>query len=178
MVNAKNGGDVSLEQVVSQLRKSAIVTSGSIAGQPGAQGKTATLDFYSKNGRIQDLLLLFIKDEHSPMSGITSWRAHVVFPPGKEAFLKKVRLVGDFGIDAGAFSNPQTQQDTNKLSAESRDENDQNPATVLSSLQGHVEVKNGTAIFNNLGFGIPGAFAQMNGTYDLISETIDPTFPF
>jgi hypothetical protein len=108
-----------------------------------------------------------------PLNGVTNLRAHVVLPPQKWAFLKKVRLVGDFGIDAVKFTTPAIQQDTNKLSAEATDQNDSSPATVLSNLRGHVEVKDGTAAFTNLGFGIPGANAEMDGTYDLVSHKID-----
>jgi hypothetical protein len=167
VVNAKQGGAVSLEHVASQLRRTEIIASGTVSG------KTTALDFYSRNGRIQDLLLLFISDERVPLNGVTNLRAHVVLPPQKWAFLKKVRLVGDFGIDAVKFTTPAIQQDTNKLSAEATDQNDSSPATVLSNLRGHVEVKDGTAAFTNLGFGIPGANAEMDGTYDLVSHKID-----
>ena len=173
VVNAKQGGDVTLEHVASELRRTEILARGTVAGHKDDPGKTATLDFYSRNGRIQDLLLLFITDERAPMSGITNLRAHVVLPAGNRAFLKKVRLVGDFGIDAGKFTAANIQEDTNKLSAEARDQNDSNPATVLSNLRGHVEVKDGTATFSNLGFGIPGALAEMHGTFELISHKVD-----
>ena len=52
-------------------------------------------------------------------------------------------------------------------------EPDQEPETVLSALKGHVVLKNGTAHFSNLGFSVPGAYAQFNGTYNLVSEQID-----
>jgi hypothetical protein len=173
VVNAKRGGDVSLERVLSQLRRTEILAKGAIVGQAGEPGKTAALDFYSRNGRIQDLLLLFATDERAPMSGVTNLRAHVILPPQNRPFLRKVRLTGDFGIDAGKFTAPAVQEDTNKLSAEARDQNDRNPGTVLSNLRGHVEVKDGTATFSNLSFGIPGALAEMHGTYELVSEKID-----
>ena len=173
VVNAKRGGDVTLERVTSQLRKTEIVADGTVMGQGEDPGKTATLDFYSRNGRIQDLLLLFITDERAPMSGVTNLRARVVLPPGKRPFLKKVRLVGDFGIDAGKFTTPAIQKDADKLSAEARDQKDSDPSTVLSNLRGHVEVKDGTATFADLGFGIPGAEAKMHGTYELVSHKID-----
>ena len=45
--------------------------------------------------------------------------------------------------------------------------------TVLSDLKGHVELQDGTARFSNLSFSVPGALAQMHGSYNLISEAID-----
>jgi hypothetical protein len=44
---------------------------------------------------------------------------------------------------------------------------------VLSDLKGHVLLRDGTARLSNLSFSVPGALAQMQGTYDLITEQID-----
>jgi hypothetical protein len=44
---------------------------------------------------------------------------------------------------------------------------------VLSDLKGHAVVKNGTARLSSLSFRVPGAMAQMQGTYSLITEKID-----
>jgi AsmA-like C-terminal region len=172
VVDARDG-DVSLQVVDSQFRGTEVVSSGSITGGKGRPGKMTTLDLHSKNGRIQDLFLLFITADRSPMSGVTSWRAHVILPPVREPFLKKVELVGDFGIDAGNFTRAQTQQNLNKLSAESRDVDDHDPRTVLSDLKGHLLLKEGTATFTDLSFHIPGALAEMHGTYELVSHRVD-----
>lgn len=171
-VDATNG-DVSLELVESRLRGTEVIARGSVARQQGRPGKAATLDFCSKNGRIQDLLLVFITAERAPMTGIASFCAHVILPPQIHPFLKKVELAGTFGIDTGSFTKPQTQEGVNKLSAESRDQDDRNPATVLSGLKGRVKLKEGTATFSDLAFGIPGASAQLHGTYQVISHKVD-----
>ena len=104
----------------------------------------------------------------------------VSVPPGEKPFLKKAELQGDFGVDAGSFTKTDTQQGVNSLSRGARGEknpkpenDDPNPQNVLSNLKGHVVLNNGIATFSNLSFGIPGALAQMRGTYDLISEKID-----
>ncbi len=171
-VNATNG-DVALEQVKSQLRRTEIVARGSVAAQPGRPGKATALDLCSKNGRIQDLLLLFINADSCPMTGVVSLCAHVFLPPQIHPFLKKVELVGNFGIDTGNFTKEETQENLNKLSAESRDQDDRDPATVLSGLKGNVRVKEGIAMFRNLAFNIPGASAEMHGTYELVSHKVD-----
>jgi len=171
-VDATNG-DVSLESVVSQFRKTRVIARGSIAAQKGSPGKTTELDLCSKGGRIQDLLLLFIKDDRYPMSGTISFCAHATVPSDLHPFLKQVELVGDFGIDSGNFTKTETQQDVNKLSAESRDQEDHDPATVLSGLKGRVKLTHGTATFSGLAFSIPGAFSQMHGDYDVVSHKVD-----
>jgi len=115
------------------------------------------------------------------MSGMVSFRAKVSVPPGKRRFLEKVELEGDFGIDSGSFTKSDTQQGVNSLSQGARgkdhekdkDKDESDPETVLSDLKGHVELKNGTARFSNLSFSVPGALAQMRGTYNLLNEKID-----
>ena len=91
-----------------------------------------------------------------------------------------MELQGDFGIDAGSFTKTDTQQGVNSLSLGARGEknpkpekDDTDPQNVLSNLKGHVLLNNGVATFSDLSFGVPGALAQMRGTYDLISEKID-----
>jgi hypothetical protein len=44
---------------------------------------------------------------------------------------------------------------------------------VLSDLRGHVLLKDGMARFSSLSFSIPGALAQLTGTYNLITEKVD-----
>jgi hypothetical protein len=171
-VNAKTG-DVELNQVDADLWKTHVITTGSIARKSSAGPRVAELDLRSSAGRIEDLLDLFISDKTPPMTGVTSFRAHVVLPPENAPFLKKVELQGDFGVGSGNFTKPETQEDVNKLSAEASSENDQNPATVVSDLKGHVVVKDGTAHFSYLSFTVPGAFAIMQGRYDLVSQKID-----
>ena len=182
LVNGENG-DTLLEKVVGTFWKTTVSSQGSVAGRDGQQGKTAAVELAVNDGRIQDLLLLFAKEKRAPMSGVTSFHAKVSLPPGARPFLEKVELQGDFGINGGTFANAATQEGVNHLSegalfdqqdhhqSEKNDEED--PETVLSGLKGHVVLKDGTARFSNLSFSVPGASAQMQGTYNLITEKID-----
>ncbi len=179
IVNAENG-DVFLQNVNANFRQTAILAQGHVAGEAGQVGKTTLLTVASKEGRIQDLFLLFTKSPQAPMSGIVSFQAKVSVPPGEKPFLKKVELQGDFGVDAGSFTKTDTQQGLNNLSRGARGEknpkpenDDPDPQNVLSNLKGHVFLNNGVATFSRLSFGVPGALAEMRGTYDLISEKID-----
>jgi hypothetical protein len=180
VVNGENG-DIFLRNVTATFRKTMLRTEGSIASPAGQGGKTATLQIAAKDGRIQDLLLLFAKSPQAPMTGVVSFRANVSVPPGRRPFLEKVELQGDLGIDAGSFTKSDTQEGVNSLSRGARGEadhhktekNGDDPESVLSDLKGHVLLKDGTARFSNLSFGVPGALAQMRGTYNLITEKID-----
>jgi hypothetical protein len=96
------------------------------------------------------------------------------------------------------FSKPSTQEDVDKLSAGARGEKEKakdknakddakdkdkddkdkdkdrsDPETVLTGLNGQVNLLGGSARFSDLSFGVPGATARLHGTYDLIDHKID-----
>ena len=178
-------GDTFLKQVTADFWHTHVVAQGSIASSPNGNGKTALIDLRARNARIQDLLLLFVQANRAPMSGSVTLQAKVEIPPGKQPFLRKVKLSGAFGIANGIFSEPATQQDIDKLSAAAQGEknNDQknnksdeehsDPETVLTDLNGQVNVVDGPAEFSDLSFGVPGAHARVHGIYNLINYKID-----
>jgi AsmA-like C-terminal region len=171
-VNATNG-DVELQEVSAHFGNTTIVSEGSIAAQPGQTGKTASLDMVVKDGRLQDLLLLIVKAQRSPLTGVVSLRAIAAIPPEQRPFLQEVKVEADFGIDSARFTDSNTQQTVDKLSERAEGEKSEDPESVLSDLKGHVVLKDGIANFSSLSFRVPGALAQMHGTYDLVSERID-----
>ena len=97
-------GDTFLKRVEANFARTRVIAEGSIAGIKGRKGKTALLNLSSTQGRIEDILGLFVKAPRSPMSGAIALKAKVEIPPGEERFLKKVKLAGMFGIDEGSFS--------------------------------------------------------------------------
>jgi len=180
VVNGENG-DTFLQKVAATFWKTTVWSEGSVAGKPGQSGKTASVELAAKDGRIQDILLLFARSERAPMAGTVSFHANVSIPPDRRPFLEKVELQGDFGIDAGSFTKPDTQEGVNRLSEGALGEEDHHktekdeagPETALSDLKGHVLLRDGTARFSNLSFSVPGALAQLQGTYNLVTEKID-----
>jgi len=180
VVNGENG-DTFLQNVAATFLKTTVSSEGSVAGSAGQPGKTASVELAAKDGRIQDILLLFARSERAPMSGMVSFHAKVFIPPGRRPFLQKVQLQGDFGIDAGSFTKCDTQEGVNHLSKGALGEDDRQkaekdedePETVLSDLKGHVVLRDGTARFSNLSFSVPGALAKLQGTYNLLNEKID-----
>jgi hypothetical protein len=167
-------GDTFLKRVDVHFRKTHVVAQGSIAKSPNVKGKTALLDLSTENGRIEDVLGLFVEAPRAPMSGPVTLRAKVKIPPGERPFLEKVELLGKFGISGGGFSNSDTQEGVNKLSAGARGEKDSSdPETVLTDLTGEVALYNGVSTFNDLAFSVPGAAARMHGTYNIINHKID-----
>jgi hypothetical protein len=172
-------GDTFLKHVGADFWKTHIDAEGSVAGSANGKGKTGLIDLKTSNARIEDLLRLFVNANRPAMSGAVTLRANTEIPRGDERFLKKIRLRGSFGLAAGTFSKPSTQQDINQLSAGARGEKQKgekqkdDPETVLTDLAGQVELRQGIARFTDLSFGVPGASARMDGIFDLINSKID-----
>jgi hypothetical protein len=177
VVNATNG-NVQLQNVDSTVVATRVIAEGSVAKKEGGHGKTASLDLTVRQGRIEDVLRVFVKARRPPLNGVTAFRAHVVIPPGDVPFLKKVQLNGDFGIDQGAFTKQDTQEDVVKLSEtgagkKPKDGEETDPDNVVSAIAGHVELRGGIASFTDFSFSVPDAKATMHGTYNLVNEKID-----
>jgi hypothetical protein len=167
-------GDTFLEHVGADFWKTHVDAEGSIAGSADTKGKIALINLKTNNARIEDLLRLFVDEKRPAMSGAVTLQAHTEIPGGKEKFLKKIELRGNFGLAAGTFSKPSTQQDINQLSAGARGEKQKDdPETVLSDLTGQAELLQGIARFSDLSFGVPGAAARMDGTFNLINSKVD-----
>jgi hypothetical protein len=173
-VDATNG-DVTLDRVQAKLVKTLILTKGSVESHKEQDGKVASVNFAVRDGRIQDLLLMFVSDKQSPLNGTISLRAQTLVPPGKAPFLKRVQMNGDFGIESARFTKDETQTSINKLSTAGQGQGNQtdNPDRVLTDLEGHVVVNDGVATFTGLRFRVPGARARLSGTFDLITQKVD-----
>jgi hypothetical protein len=168
-------GDVKLTRVDVLLQDTPIEVGGGIIGKPSLPGKTTSLDLIANRGSVQNVLRPFVKASVPPMAGPMNFRAHVLLVPGDRPFLKRVSLWGDFSIARGRFTKAETQQNVNQLSENSRGmkNNNGNPPMVESNLKGHVNLSEGVAKFSSLFFDIPGASAQMKGTFDVSSKKVD-----
>jgi hypothetical protein len=176
IVDAMNG-NVSLQNVRSRFRRTTIVSRGAVSGRPGQKGKTVALAMTVDGGRIEDLLYLFTEDKNPSMTGSVNLRAKVEVPPGSPGFLTKLSIICDIGIGSGRFANPLVQTSVNRLTESARGETKQqeteDPETVLSNLSGRVSVKSGVATLLNTSFTAPGTRAEIGGTYNLLNKTVD-----
>jgi hypothetical protein len=180
VVNSMNG-DVALTSVETSYFKTVINSSGSIAKKEGWDAKFTSLDFAVHDGRIQDILRLFVRGNTPPMSGATSFKAHVTVPPEGKPFLKEVTLQGAFDIDNGRFEKPSSQVSVDELSETARGEKKDKPEekkeepeeNVMSHVHGQIEVHDGVATFAELLYSVPGADARMHGTFNLLNEKVD-----
>ena len=59
------------------------------------------------------------------------------------------------------------------LSQVARDEKQDDPASVVEDLKGHVVLKDAVAAFSDFSFSVPGALAHIHGTCGLLTEHIN-----
>lgn len=167
-------GDTTFERAAVKFQRTDIAAHGEVAGIAGTPGKTVAVDMTVADGRIQDLLRFFLKSPKAPMTGAISLHARAIVPPRDEKFLKKLQLVGDFGVGGAVFTKPQTQGKIDVLSERARGEKDEGDAeSVISNLKGHVVLRDGIAQLSNVSFNVPGAVARLQGSYGLLSEAVN-----
>jgi hypothetical protein len=167
-------GDTMLRAVDGAFLKTQVHLEGSVAGKAGQPGKTTELNANVRNGRIEDLLWLFVQESKAPMEGATNFHAHVVWPSGHQKFLKRVVLQSDFEIEHAQWTKPERQMSVNMLSKKaSGKKKDPETPNVTANLKGKVLLSNEIAKFQDTSFQVPGAEAVMHGTYNLQDTKMD-----
>ncbi len=170
-------GDTYLTRVESHFGRTTVISEGEVKGHPGQHGKTVTLNVSVNQGRIEDLLRLFTGAVRPAEIGSVRLKTKVDLPPGPQAFLRRLRLDGDFGIGDAHFTDPQLQQPVNRLAESARGETkrqeEADTSIVLSNLKGHVSAKGGIATLSKTSFTEPGTLAEMEGTYNLIDKKLN-----
>ena len=167
-------GDTIVRSVDGGFLKTPVHIEGSVAGKPGQPGKTTALNVSVRNGRIEDVLWLFVRESKAPMEGATNFHAHVVWPSGHQKFLKRVVLQGEFEIEHAQWTKPERQMSVNMLSKKaSGKKKDPDTPNVTADIKGSVLLSNGIAKFQDISFKVPGAEAIMHGTYNLEDTKID-----
>ena len=170
LVNGANG-DVALEEAHASFGKTRVKSTGTVEGEGG---KAGDLKLNGTEGRIQDVLMLFIQAPVSPLTGNVAFNATAKVPATLHGFVRKVQFTSDFAIDNGHLTSADTQRKMDQLSQEAQGEKQtDDPATAISNLVGHVELRDGVANFTDLKFRVPGALAHLHGTYDVITEKVD-----
>lgn len=170
-------GDVTLHGGKARFDQTTVNFRGSIAKGAKGGGKDASIDLSTKNGRVEDVLRLFISAPQAPMSGAFTFRGHLDIPNGPQDFVRRLKLVGDFGVAGGVFADHSTEEDLTRLSKSSKraqgNAAEQSSSQVLSNLKGHGSASNGIATLSSISFAMPHAKAWMHGTYGLIDYRVD-----
>ena len=180
MVNALDG-NVVLHHVEVKTGATTVDAAGTVAGAPNAP-KTTELDLTVTKGRAQDLLRPFLKNR-PPITGAVALKAHAHLAPrvGDAKFLKRLSVDGSLFLPGERLTNPETEQTLTGFSqraqakpekTDAEDAEADAPADVLTSIEGQVKIRDGVVSSEQLTFGIPGALAKLNGSYDLRNGTV------
>jgi hypothetical protein len=179
-VNGLNG-DVILHDIKVRTGATTVQAGGSITGSP----KVTDLELAVTGGRAQDLLRPFLKGK-VPITGGVWLKAHAhLVPTGHELkFLQRLQVDGDFNVPAERLVNRNNEQKLSafslraqgiKSSPAAADSNDSSPSSstdVLSSLSGHAKLRDGVLSTQRITFQIPGASADLNGSFNLRDKTV------
>ena len=166
-------GDTVLNSVNAHFGGTAVAAEGTISGGKDTTGKTVSLSMSVRNGRVQDLLHMFTKADPPALTGPISLTAKAVLPPEPRAFIQRLLLDGSFTIQQAKFTTPQTQENVKTLSERARGIKDDPPERIASDARATISMRDGLARISKLSFHVPGAHANMAGTYNLLTERID-----
>ncbi len=173
-------GDTYLQPVQAHFGETDLLAQGKVEGAAGKKGKTITLDVSATRARIEDLLLLAMK-EPPPMTGPVRLKTKFVLVPGPKQIPDRLNLNGSFDLDSVHFTNGTVQQKVDNMSKRSEGKPGEvvNPEEaiksddVASAMKGNFRVEDGILTLAGIDFGIPGADVQLAGTYSLDSENLD-----
>ncbi len=169
-------GDTHLTRVESHFGRTTVISEGDVKGHAGQHGKTVMLTVSVPQGRVEDLLRLVTGSAQPAEIGNVRLRTKVELPPGPQAFLRRLRLDGEFGI-GGHFTDAQIQVPVNRLAESARGQSkhqEQSDTTiVLSNLKGHISANGGIAMLSKASFTEPGTLAEIEGTYNLIDKKLN-----
>lgn len=168
------GGDTTLHAVDGTFRHTAVHVEGAVASKAGQEGKTTTLNFSVRGGRIEDVLWLFVKGSKPAMAGATDLHGRLVWPSTEHPFLKRIQVQGEFAIEHGQWEDPQTRANLNDLSKRASGKKKDAPTEdVTTEIKSAVTMNNAIAKLTDASVQVPGATATMSGTYNLESKKID-----
>ena len=157
-------GDTYLEEVDATLGQSHILAKGSVAGAPGAKGRTIALDVKA-DGRFEDFLRLAVKAQRPPMRGGINLATSLVIPPGEIDVAQRIQLKGSFKIRRGQFTSDIVQDKVDELSRRGRGEPENDRVqNVLADFGGDFSLQNGRLGLPKFEFSVEGARVALGGS--------------
>ncbi|HEY4356671.1 MAG TPA: AsmA-like C-terminal region-containing protein [Acidobacteriaceae bacterium] len=172
-INGLNG-DVILNAIEGRLGATPLSVSGSVTGSP----KIARVELSVRSGRAQDLLRPFLHGP-APITGGVTLKAHAEILPGGKGvrFLHRLHVEGRFGVSDEKLTNAAEEQKLSAFSqrAQGEKKDEDEAADTLGSLSGPVTIREGILSTQGLRFAVPGASADLNGTYNFVSKDIRMT---
>ena len=169
------GGDTYLQPVQARLGQSEFSCSGAVINVKG-KGHIIDLDSTIPNGRIEDFLVLAVKQKPVLMTGRLGMKAKLHIRPGTERVIEKLSLRGNFRLASIHFTNPEWQDKVDMLSLRARGEAKQakpGAEDVTSQMNGQFMMSNSRMKFGKLFYSLPGADINLAGVYALDGNELD-----
>jgi len=98
-------GDTYLQPVDAWLLHTHIIAQGDVVHVAGVQGRDIRLDVTVDPGRIQDMLLLAVKDQQPLLTGQVQIHTKFDLPPGPASVTDRLHLNGSFSLTDAHFTN-------------------------------------------------------------------------
>jgi hypothetical protein len=168
-------GDTYLQPVDARLGQSDFSCSGAVINVKG-KGHIIDLDSTIPNGRIEDFLVLAVKQKPVLMTGRLSMKAKLHIRPGDDRVIERLGLKGNFRLRSIHFTNPEWQDKVDMLSLRARGEAMQakpGAEDVMSVMSGQFTMGNSRMTFRELFYSLPGADINLAGVYALDGNELD-----
>lgn len=184
-INGLNG-NVVFHGIEAKTGATTAQVQGVVAGSP----KVTELDFSITGGRVQDMLRPFLRDQ-VPVTGAAWLHGHAHLDPEENGlrFLQRLRVDGTFDVPAERLTNRADEQTlsafSQRVQTDKHAKSDPIPANpippgqpsssatdVLSSVKGPARIRDGVVSTQRLTFQIPGAEADLSGTFNLHDRTV------
>ena len=167
-------GDTYLNAVDAKFLRTSLTARGAIVGAEGIKGRTIQLHVKIDEGRIEDVLRLGVKGDKPAMTGALAMHADMNLPAGPADVMDRLRLAGTFQVSDARFSSAEIQAKLSDLSERARGLDPEEQVThVASNLRGEFRLANNVLSLREGAFSMPGAMAQVGGTYGLGNEVLD-----
>jgi AsmA-like protein len=167
-------GDTYLNAVDAKFLQTSLTARGAIVGAEGVKGRTIQLHVKIDDGRIEDVLRLGVKGNTPAMTGALAMHADMNLPAGPQEVMDRLRLAGTFQVSDARFSSAQIQAKLSDLSERARGLDPEEHVThVASNFRGEFRLADNVLSLREGAFSMPGAMAQVGGTYGLGNEALD-----
>jgi hypothetical protein len=160
-------------------------TVGAVGRTNGSPEKTTNLDITVKSGRAEDILRLFLHRD-VPIIGPVSLHAHAYLAPSSGGgFFDRLQVDGVFDVPAERATDTKTEKGLTAFShraegkhhadAESPHAATDGDRDALSSIAGPANIRDGVVTSNRLKFKLPGAEADLHGTFAFHTQAVHLT---
>ena len=181
-VNALNGETV-FNAIEARMGRTVIFAKGDTSGSPE---KSTNLDIAVKGGRAEDVMRPFVHRD-VPITGPVSLHAHAYLAPSSAgSFFHRLHVDGAFDVPAERVADHQTEQNLTDFSLRAQgksapDKAGNGPAemrsevNVVSSIAGPAAIRDEVVTTKGLIFKVPGAEANLQGTFAIHTGTVHLT---